>query len=136
MLIVMQSVPGSEGTRGSPQGYSDFFSLSKPGGWPSLRLPHNHYPACSDHQQTDHTPAGLAERHDFLQENENRDGSDPEQVHHTPDEQQEHQHPAATQTENAVLQTHPKRTPGPRFPMLRDELDRAAAVLETLILDG
>ena len=59
----------------------------------------------------------VANRQNFLNQNENRQSCNPEQVHHAAQEQQAHQYPAAPQAVSSVLQPHLDSALPARAPM-------------------
>lgn len=72
---------------------------------------------------------GLLEQHD------DRQPGDPVEVHHPAEEQQRHQPPAAPETERAILDAHAEGAPPAGAPVVHQELERAATMLEAGLLE-
>src|SRR4051812_13840075 len=84
----------------------------------------------ADQRHPNDSSAGLGERHGLLEHDEHGDRGEPQQVHHTADEQQPHQHPAAAEAVGPERKSHAKGTDEPAAPSVRDEMRRCAAVRE------
>src|SRR5919112_1075289 len=79
------------------------------GGWSKHSRYHPHSPY-DEHQPRD-SAQPVARRSHLFEQDEPRDGGDPQQVHHPRDKQQGHERPTATRAVSAVLEPHQQSAP-------------------------